>query len=420
MKARGNVERRMYPCCVYVCLMLPCLGKYMALGSDLHLNVARGTQELSRIQSGLRRINKPAVKSIQSPDGDIIDCVLKLNQPALDHPKLKNKHIQESPSLRPTRTNPSEKHTRTHKFIQSWSQNGHCPIDTIPIRRSKESEIRHMNGSLKIYGQKSSGGVKPHSPAVPGPPTLNRHEHAISYLESGPYYGAKATINLWKPGVQMPNEFSLSQIWVLGGSFEDDLNSVEAGWQVSPEIYGDTNPRFFTYWTVNHVKYLIWDAFAIPCSTSNEIVIGGSISPVSSSNGLQYDITILIWKDPNTGHWWLEYGDYIVGYWPSYLFTHLALYATTLEWGGEVVNSEPDGRHTTTRMGSGVFAESGYGRASYFKNLGFVDSSNALRSPSDLQTFATYPDCYDILGASNSDWGAFFYYGGPGLNPLCR
>jgi hypothetical protein len=29
------------------------------------------------------------------------------------------------------------------------------------------------------------------------------------------------------------NEFSLSQIWVLSGSFDGpDLNSIEAGWQV--------------------------------------------------------------------------------------------------------------------------------------------------------------------------------------------
>ncbi|TXG63492.1 hypothetical protein EZV62_010486 [Acer yangbiense] len=28
-----------------------------------------------------------------------------------------------------------------------------------------------------------------------------------------------------------PNEFSLSQLWILGGSFGQDLNSIEAGWQ---------------------------------------------------------------------------------------------------------------------------------------------------------------------------------------------
>lgn len=57
-------------------------------------------------------------------------------------------------------------------------------------------------------------------------------QHAIAYVEGDKYYGAKATINVWEPKIQQPNEFSLSQIWVLGGSFGEDLNSIEAGWQV--------------------------------------------------------------------------------------------------------------------------------------------------------------------------------------------
>jgi hypothetical protein len=57
-------------------------------------------------------------------------------------------------------------------------------------------------------------------------------QHAIAYVEGDKYYGAKATINVWEPKIQQPNEFSLSQLWILGGSFGADLNSIEAGWQV--------------------------------------------------------------------------------------------------------------------------------------------------------------------------------------------
>jgi hypothetical protein len=32
--------------------------------------------------------------------------------------------------------------------------------------------------------------------------------------------------------VSTATEFSLSQIWVIGGSFGNDLNTIEAGWQV--------------------------------------------------------------------------------------------------------------------------------------------------------------------------------------------
>jgi len=56
-------------------------------------------------------------------------------------------------------------------------------------------------------------------------------------VEGDKYYGAKATINVWDPKIQQPNEFSLSQMWILGGSFGQDLNSIEAGWQVLLNIF---------------------------------------------------------------------------------------------------------------------------------------------------------------------------------------
>jgi hypothetical protein len=57
-------------------------------------------------------------------------------------------------------------------------------------------------------------------------------QHAIGYMRGGTFYGAQATLNVWSPSVQVPSEFSLSQIWILAGSFNNDLNSIEAGWQV--------------------------------------------------------------------------------------------------------------------------------------------------------------------------------------------
>ena len=47
------------------------------------------------------------------------------------------------------------------------------------------------------------------------------------------YFGTRAIMDVWKPEVEQPNEFSLAQIWVLGGSFDGSLNSIEAGWQVN-------------------------------------------------------------------------------------------------------------------------------------------------------------------------------------------
>ena len=116
----------------------------------------------------------------------------------------------------------------------------------------------------------------------------------------------------------------------------------------------------------------------------------------------------------------MGFGDSIlVGYWPAELFTHLANRATMVEWGGEVVNSRVNGRHTTTQMGSGHFSEDGLGKASYFRNLEIVDSDNSLSSARDISTLAENTNCYNIRSSYNNEWGTHFYYGGPGNNPVC-
>lgn len=56
-------------------------------------------------------------------------------------------------------------------------------------------------------------------------------QHAFGYANNGEFYGAKALLNIWKPIVD-GDDFSLSQIWVLGDVPNRPVNSVEAGWQV--------------------------------------------------------------------------------------------------------------------------------------------------------------------------------------------
>lgn len=125
-------------------------------------------------------------------------------------------------------------------------------------------------------------------------------------------------------------------------------------------------------------------------------------------------------QDPKEGNWWMQFGrEYVLGYWPSFLFSYLADSASMVEWGGEVVNSEPDGTHTSTQMGSGRFPEEGFGKASYFKNIQVVDSSNQLKAPKGVGTYTEQSNCYDVQNGNNGDWGTYFYYGGPGKNWNC-
>ncbi|WOL12918.1 hypothetical protein Cni_G21687 [Canna indica] len=387
------------------------------------------TLKLARIQRHLEKINKLGVRSIESPDGDIIDCVPRHKQPALDHTLLKDHKIQRVAPKRPKFK--GERALRNYnasdaarRAWQAWHHVGHCPRGTVPIRRSSVDDVLRAK-SLFHFGKKKMDIPLARKADAPDVVSGNGHEHAIAYTtNTGEVYGAKATINVWDPSVQVDNEFSLSQIWILSGSFDgSDLNSIEAGWQVSPELYGDSRPRLFTYWTSD--AYQATGCYNLLCSgfiqTNNRIAIGAAISPVSSFSSRQYDITILIWKDPKLGNWWMSFGDsMLVGYWPAELFTHLSDHATMVEWGGEVVNMRPGGEHTSTHMGSGHFAGDGFGKASYFRNLEIVDGDNSLISAQAIATLAENTKCYDIKSFSNFDWGTYFYYGGPGNNPQCR
>lgn len=368
---------------------------------------------LKRVNAFLNKINKSAVKTIQSPDGDVIDCVLSHLQPAFDHPELRGKKPLDPPE-RPKGNETRETETVAESY-QLWTDSGEsCPEGTVPIRRTTVKDVLRV-GSVKRFVRKLRRHVRRDSEG-------SGHEHAVVFANGDQYFGAKASINVWSPRVTSEYEFSLSQIWVISGSFGNDLNTIEAGWQVSPDLYGDNYPRFFTYWTTD--AYQATGCYNLLCSgfvqTNNKIAIGAAISPRSSYNGRQFDIGLMIWKDPKHGNWWLEFGSgLLVGYWPVFLFSHLRSHASMVQFGGEIVNFRSAGFHTSTQMGSGQFAEEGFGKASYFRNLQVVDWDNNLLPLANLHLLADHSNCYNIKQGRNSVWGTYFYYGGPGRNVRC-
>ncbi|KMZ56164.1 hypothetical protein ZOSMA_99G00950 [Zostera marina] len=370
--------------------------------------------KLKRIRDHLSKMNKPSVKTIQSPDGDFIDCVPTHLQPAFDHPLLKEHKLLNPPETeRPKRTHLNSTGV-VKEILQAWVVTGEsCPEGTIPIRRTTEEDMLRAR-TIRRFGK------KPHR--VRRDSTGSGHEHAVGYITGKKLYGAKASLNVWAPKVTTQSEFSLSQIWIISGSFGADLNTIEAGWQVSPELYGDGSPRFFTYWTSD--AYRATGCYNLLCSgfiqTNNKMAIGAAISPLSNTNKGQYDISLVIWKDPKHGHWWLEFGSgVLVGYWPSYLFSHLTNHASMVQFGGEIVNTRPSGHHTLTQMGSGYFPRDGFRKAAYFRNLEVVDWDNSLIPVPELRILADHPSCYNIRKGRNHVWGNYFYYGGPGRNIRC-
>ncbi|EOA28644.1 hypothetical protein CARUB_v10024866mg [Capsella rubella] len=370
-----------------------------------------------QVQKLLKRLNKPALKSIKSGDGDIIDCVPITTQPALDHPLLKNHTIQMRPSFIPKGDHYTKKDAKA--ITQVWHQNGECPQNTVAIRRTTREEILRAK-TIESFGKKTHQ-------STPG-----GHEHAIMDSGDGRFYGTQFAVNMWRPEVEVPSELSLAQTWLWSDS-DDGLNTIEAGWQVYPGMYGDNNLRLFVYWTANGYQPGSESSgcYNHACSgfvqRSNRITVGGSLSPMSNYDGGQYSLphaylegTYRRSNSLSGDNWWLMIRDELVGYWPGSLFNSLRNEAKRVQWGGEIVNMMTGGRHTDTDMGSGHFADEGFKKASYFRNIMTVDGANTLREPQRLSPWAAHGNCYNVKpGNGGTSFGNHFYFGGPGRNGNC-
>ncbi|XP_039029550.1 uncharacterized protein LOC120163785 [Hibiscus syriacus] len=188
---------------------------------------ANGRVNLKEVDRKLKQLNKPAVKTIHSEDGDIIDCVDIYKQPAFDNPALKNHVIQMRPNF-----------------------------DFKEEKRSTKNESSKLAATLVALGSR--------------------------------YIGAKGDINVWNPSIGSDGVFTTGQIWVKGGPV-DDYESLESGWIVHPVQYGDKRTRFFLYWTTGSTSTT--GCFDHNCDgfvqISREIALGAAIEPLSRSQTKQ-------------------------------------------------------------------------------------------------------------------------------------
>ncbi|KAK4422243.1 hypothetical protein Salat_1806600 [Sesamum alatum] len=373
------------------------------------------------------------IKSIQSEDGDIIDCIDIYKQPAFDHPALKDHKIQLSPS-HDMKTETASASKKTHAgrntgspvtlTTQTWHKSGSCPKGTVPVRRTRTNYVSkgHSDSNyarktpVLLHNEKQSNDSKKLYLLQ------QNHSLAILHADGFAYMGAKGDIRVWNPKVESDDEYSTSQVSLKSGPYYD-YEAIEAGWAVNPKVYGDRKTRLFVYWTVDANQKT--GCFDVTCpgfvQTSNEIALGAAIYPISNPTGLPYQITIYIHKDPATSNWWVQYGESInIGYWPHDLFALLRFHAQTVQWGGEVYSPRVGTRpHTSTAMGNGKFPDYVFGNSGYIKRMRVVENNMVLRFPQWVNGWSDEYDCYGIFYLSDYVEEPEFYFGGPGRNPMC-
>jgi hypothetical protein len=351
--------------------------------------------------------------------GQVFDCVPVESQPAL---RKLGKPLAKPPMLP---TGPSIS-SRSHVLSllgagrkDSCGNQMACPAGTVPIRRITLKELSRfetLNGYFKKIPRNRRGSsshliLDENAPDISASP----HEYAHAY-QTVPNLGGHSFLNIWSPAVSGSETFSLSQQWYVATGSRG-VQTAEVGWQVFPQLYGHSKPVLFTYWTAD--GYASTGSYSLANSdfvqSSSTCPLGMALDSVSVSGGEQSEIEVsFILSD---GNWWLfvngtESAD-AVGYYPSSLYENgpMATGAAEVDYGGETV-----GTGVYPPMGSGSFAAQGYKFAAYQRNIYFYPTTGGVQEAS-LNPVQDWPNSYTISLQSSVDWGAYFFFGGPGSSP---
>jgi len=354
-----------------------------------------------------------AEHSFVDENGQIFDCV-----PISQQPGLKGASPASLPDDAPVPIG-ARKVKKTESAAQSsriqadkFGNTTQCPEGTVPIRRLTVEELMRFD-SLQQFFRKTPRGKGRH-PRLSAPEAglgvasgVHKYAHAFQDINNT---GGHSFINIWQPSVG-PQVFSLSQHWYAGGN---PLQTVECGWQVYPQKYGHDKPVLFTYWTAD--DYGTTGCYNHDCDafvqTNSAWKLGGSLETISTPGGQQFELEVT-WRLVS-GNWWLYLNgttaNDVVGYYPGSLFRggQMTTGATNIDYGGEAVNST-----SWPPMGSGAFADQGFGKAAYHRNIYFLAGGSAQQA--SLRPGQSSPACYTVtIAAAPDPWDEFFYYGGPG------
>nr|XP_018623998.2 uncharacterized protein LOC104089186 [Nicotiana tomentosiformis] len=373
---------------MHLCVLVQFLIAVMAfLNYEVEGLSKKDNEELGR---QLKLLNKPAIKTIKTEYGDIYDCVDFYQQPAFDHPLLKNHtyYPQMKPSFSLLKRD-KESSTSNSSFKMGLKDGG-CPMGTVPIRRTtKEDLIRERRFNASYARGTFHFALEQ---------TSNDPRNQIS--------GAGTTASMYNPKV-LPNQWSASVVKVQNGR-----DQIQAGWRVDPILYGDTHTRFYSLFKAGTTQ-----CFNTRCPG---FVIVNTQIPLdkvfkTTRPGTLFEETFFIERDLKNGRWWLRYGpDFAqIGFWPPELFTGLKGFASQAAWGGETFSSVP----TFPQMGSGrIPLVVSTNEDAYCSKISILDSAGKTKDPGRLSRFEDAHALYQVVDepVTNEDFGHTVFYGGPG------
>ncbi|RZC54618.1 hypothetical protein C5167_013457 [Papaver somniferum] len=353
-------------------------------------------EEDMELDKKLKILNKPPVKSIKTTLGNTYDCINIYKQPAFDHPLLRNHKIQMKPNVIQGKEIDGPTSSMVSSVIR-FKIDG-CPSGTVPIRRTTKEDL--------VNAKRVSNQI------------VHRHYVSAQPVAEKLYYGGRASISVATPIVG-PNQLSTGQIWIQNGPAEE-LNSIEFGWAVYPNLFGDNATHVFGLWTADGFKEtgcynMLCPGFIQihPTYTFGEHLIGGTYG------GEQFTFDFSVHRDPKSGNWWFINGveNTNIGYWPKELFTHLENDASVISYGGiaggDIGDSFPPMGHEHLPISDPKYTTCITDMKVSEKHGIFLDFDT-----SKVQlTRNAKASCYDLIFyGKDTMYGIMMFFGGPGGN----
>jgi hypothetical protein len=291
-----------------------------------------------------------------------------------------------------------------------------CPEYAIPMARLTLEKLTRYE-TLRDFFSKPPGPILP-SDYDFSTNEIHRHSYGSQPVTN---FGGNSWLDLWSPA----GDFSISQHWYYGTAEEQSTQTLEGGWR--KDTYDDPNTdvsTLFIYWTADWYKTTgCWN---LECPAfvqiNNNWYLGGIWDHYSTMDGEQWGFQMQ-WK-LYQGNWWLFLrgpGDIeAVGYYPTSIYNsgQLSQNSNMILYGGEVANYT--GGDSFPQMGSGDFAENGFGEAAFQNTIFYIpqDEDDGVGVWAELSAHDESPaSCYTIElvdWPKGGDWGTYFYFGGPG------
>ncbi|CAK7329431.1 unnamed protein product [Dovyalis caffra] len=335
-------------------------------------------EEDLRLEKQLKLMNKPSVKTIKTIHGDVYNCVDFYQQPAFDHPLLKNHTFD---FKIPHSSYPSKKRDEfeddSNLFDPSkiWLNGEGCPVGTVPIKKITKNDLFRAKLASEMYASK----LNPQSVETPG------LHLAVLRTKADPnkkYYGARMFTIAEEVKLQN-SQSSYSRL-----KMKNDADYIEAGWMVNPLVYKDNKTR-------------------ISCKIPLDLVF----SPTETK--ARPAVKFMINRDaPGNWNLYIGTGEALVGFWDYRIFeAGLNNFATYIDWGGQVYGppSLP-----SAPMGRGVKVSGNEATDSFDYQIEYaLETSYCIAD--NVEAFSDIP-AYDAWDAGiRKGWiGHQFFYGGPG------